>query len=222
MKGWGRPTEGTDIWEYFFGTRRDAVEPGDMTQEQERIIYEAVAATEKIFRLPFVNKTIDTSVRVRALAKIFPSASFIQMKRDPVDVVQSIYRIRLKKPGQGYFGARPQQCRETDGQDLIEQVCRQVYYLERNLAYDRSVLGDERFLSVSYRNVCADPRGQVRRVAKFMNDGGAPARVTRRVPPSFERSHGKKVDGDEYDAIRSRLRKLYGSASVADELHITT
>lgn len=210
MDGRGRSAEGTDIWQSFFGTRRGAVAPEELSPNQIESIYRAVALTERVFGLPFVNKTIDLSLRVRALVRIFPRAIFIQMKRDPVDVAQSIYVVRLNKPKQGYFGPKPKECQSSQKKDLIQQVCEQVYYVEKSLAHARCVVGEERFLSVCYKDICHDPAAELTRIAAFMRTHSSPAKLTRAVPSSFCYSHGRKIARHQYSAMARRLADLYG------------
>lgn len=208
--GIGRPVEGGDIWNYFFQTYNAPVEPEQLAPERQRLIYQAVAGTERIFDLPFVNKTVDLSVRIRALAKIFPSALFIQVVREPLDVAQSLYKARLYDyPDREFFSTRPRECEDLGNKSIVEQVCMQVYYIEKNIAFERSVVGPDRFLTVSYQAICEKPGRELERIAEFMNKYGAPARIVRSVPASFRYSHGCKIDQADYLAMAAYLEKLY-------------
>jgi hypothetical protein len=209
IQGRGRSTEGTYIWEYWFGIKRGPYEPEDLSDEQINQIYQAVAATERIFDLPFVNKTINLSLRIRALVKIFPSALFIKITRNPIDIAQSIYQIRLKKPDLGYFGARPRECKKINGKNLIKQVCEQVYYIEKSINFERAAVGEDRFITVFYRDLCENPLGELKKIADFMSANGAPAKVTRPVPVFFKYSTGRKIGENEYHTMCSLLAELY-------------
>jgi hypothetical protein len=208
--GIGRPVEGGDIWNYFFQTYNAPVEPEQLSAERQRLIYHAVAGTERIFDLPFVNKTVDLSVRIRALVKIFPTALFIQVNRDPLDVAQSLFNARIHDyPDREFFSTRPRECADLSGKSIGEQVCEQVYYIEKNIAYERSIVGADRFLGMSYQDVCKKPLHEMHRVAEFMNSHGAPARIIRSVPDSFAYSHGCKIDRADYLAMAAYLEQLY-------------
>jgi hypothetical protein len=209
IKGRGRSTEGTYIWEYWFGTRRSSFEPNDLSTEQINQIYQAVAATERCFDLPFINKTINLSLRIRALAKVFPSALFIQIKRNPIDIAQSIYKIRLGKTDRGYFGARPRECDNGGENNLIQEVCEQVYYIEKSIASEKSAIGESKFMTVSYKDICEKPTAELQRIAEFMNSNGAPARVTQQVPERFKCSTGRKIGEKEYNIMHTFLAELY-------------
>jgi hypothetical protein len=53
----GAPAEGELVWGHWFRKRYAPVAPEELTAEQQRAIYQAVAATEQAFQLPFVNKS---------------------------------------------------------------------------------------------------------------------------------------------------------------------
>ena len=216
--GIGRPVEGGDIWNYYFQTYNAPVEPDQLSPEQRRLIYQAVAGTERIFDMPFVNKTVDLSVRIRALVQIFPTALFIQVVRDPLDVAQSLLKAHLYDySDQKFFSTRPREYADLRRKSKVEQVCGQVYYIEKNIAFERTIVGQDSFLTASYRDVCENPTRELRRIAKFMNAHGAPARIVRSVPDSFSYSHGRKVDEATYLVMAAGLEKLYGQDH--DEMH---
>lgn len=206
--GRAAPAEGETIWGYWFRNRYGPVEPEDVSAEQAQAMYQAVAATEEAFGLPFFNKTTVLSLRIRAIRKVFPNALFIQIMRDPLDTAQSIYKARTTKYPT-WLGARPKECQEIGGKSVLQQVCEQVYYVEKNIARERSLVGEAAFLTVHYKDVCANPQREAERIAAFMDGNGAPAKVVRRLPESFELSYGRKVEEAEYYEMRRLLDKLY-------------
>ncbi len=214
IPGRSAPAEGELIWACWFGDRHGPVAPEQLDDAQSRGMYRAVAATEHVFGLPFVNKTTTLSLRIRALAKVFPTASFIEVRRDPLDIAQSIYRFRTTASHR-WLGPRPAECEGLDGESLSEQVCRQVHYVAQSIARERAAVGTERFLSVEYRETCEDPSGTLLRVADFMRRRGAPVERIRTIPESFPFSHGQKVDDAEYAQLSAGLERLAGAPDAA-------
>lgn len=206
--GRGAPAEGETIWAYWFRNRYGPVEPESVTPQQAKGMYQAVAATEQVFGLPFFNKTTVLSLRIRAIRKVFPNALFIQVMRDPLDMAQSIFAARTTQYPK-WLGARPSECENIDGKSIVQQVCEQVYYVEKNIARERKVVGEKAFLTVHYKDVCQNPQREAERIAAFMDANGAPAKVARPLPKSFKLSHGRKVDEAQYGEMRRLLDKLY-------------
>jgi hypothetical protein len=207
-EGRGAPAEGETIWAYWFRDRYLPVAPEQVSPKQAEDMYRAVAATEQVFGLPFFNKTTVLSLRIRAIRKVFPNALFIQVMRDPLDTAQSIYKARTTRYP-NWLGARPNECKNIDGKSVLQQVCEQVYYVEKNIAYERAIVGEPAFLTVHYKDVCANPQQEAERIAAFMAANGAPAKVVRPLPDSFKLSHGRKVEEAEYHEMRRLLDKLY-------------
>lgn len=206
--GRGAPAEGETIWAYWFRNRYGPVEPEEVTPQMAQGMYKAVAATEQVFGLPFFNKTTVLSLRIRAVRKVFPNALFIQVMRDPLDIAQSIYKARITRYPT-WLGARPRECESIEGKSVLQQVCEQVYYVEKNIARERALVGEQSFLTVHYKDVCQNPRREAERIAAFMDANGAPAKITRPLPDSFEMSHGRKVSEGEYREMRRFLDKFY-------------
>jgi len=210
IPGRGAPAEGELIWGCWFGDRHGPVAPEELGDEQAREMYRAVAATEQVFGIPFVNKTTTLSLRIRAIVKVFPTACFIEVRRDPLDTAQSVYRAR-QTAYRHWLGPRPAECEDIDDEPLSEQVCRQVHYVQRNIDREREAVGAERFLTIDYREVCGDPSGTLARIADFMRLRGAPVDRIRTVPASFPYSHGQKVDDADYAQLRACLERLAGT-----------
>lgn len=206
--GRSAPAEGETIWGYWFKARYTAVEPQDLSAEQQSQMYRAVAATENIFGAPFLNKTTTLSLRIRAIVKTFPQALFIQVTRDPLDSAQSIYLARTNRYPH-WLGAMPKECEASEKRNIIEQVCDQIYYIEKNIAYERSILGDERFTSVAYKDLCDNPTREVGRIVEFLAGHGVPAKISNPLPGSFKFSQGQKIDETPYLVMKHYLDHLY-------------
>ncbi|GJM42828.1 MAG: hypothetical protein DHS20C20_31100 [Ardenticatenaceae bacterium] len=206
--GRSAPAEGETIWGHWFGKRYEAVDPQELTPEQQAQMYRAVAATENILGAPFLNKTTTLSLRIRAIVKTFPKALFIQVTRNQLDSAQSIYLARTNRYHH-WLGAMPKECEASEKKSIVEQVCDQIYYIEKNIAYERSIIGDERFTTVAYKDLCENPTREVGRIVEFLAGHGVPAKISKSLPDSFKFSHGQKIDETPYLVMKHYLESLY-------------
>ena len=206
--GRSAPAEGETIWGHWFGKRYEAVDPQELTPEQQAQMYRAVAATENILAAPFLNKTTTLSLRIRAIVKTFPKALFIQVTRNQLDSAQSIYLARTNRYHH-WLGAMPKECEASEKKSIVEQVCDQIYYIEKNIASERSILGDERFTTVAYKDLCENPTREVGRIVEFLAGHGVPAKISKTLPDSFKFSHGQKIDETPYLVMKHYLEGLY-------------
>lgn len=216
-KGWGGPHTG-ESWDQWFPN--GYVRPGELCVRHQRAVYQAVAATERIFDRPFVNKGQKHSVRIQALVGIFPNALFIQCTRDPLAMAQSIFIARTRDfpylprkpedPRKAWFSVKPREYGRIKDKGLVEQVCEQVYFTEQDIAADRAIVGENRFHSVHYRDLCQNPQQEIQKIAEFMNNHGASTQIIRSTPVSFNFSSGRKIDKAIYLAMADYLEALYG------------
>jgi hypothetical protein len=213
-RGWGSPGDSAMIWQHWFSDGYYTGQ-GVLSPDQRQSLYNAVAWTEKIFDLPFVDKSTDNSVRIRALAEVFPTALFIQCVRSPLSTAQSLYIGRLTeiddgRPQSHTTFTKPKEFESIRFNGLVKQSCELLYYLEQNIAEDKTTLPQDRFLTVDYKAVCTNPQQEVSRIADFMNNHGLPTKHIREVPPNFPYSHVRRVNLDTYQTMIDHLERLYG------------
>ena len=102
----------------------------------------------------------------------------------------------------------PPECEGMEGSDLIEQVCAQVHHCEQRMATDRAAVGEDRFLTVRYDDVCSRPGQELERMVRFLRRHGVPARIARPVRCTFERSAGKDLGEEDERRLREGLEAL--------------
>jgi len=225
--GWGAPNEANGIWERWFPEEEHYVPPGYLSVPDRQGVYRAVAVTERVFDSPFVNKCIRNSVRIEALAEIFPTALFIQCTRNPLDMAQSIWVARtqtlpfelsdLSDPSQSWWSVKPKEYESIKHKSMVEQVCDQVFFVEQGIIAARKALGEDRFLIIDYQDLCQKPRDELDHVIQFMNDHGAPTQATQTAPDSFPYSTGQKIEASDYGAMADYLSYLYQRPIGSDE-----
>ena len=210
-QGLGAPHEGGRLWNRWFPVDAHYVGRGDLTTEQKRAIYQVVAGIEHTLDAPFVNKNVKHSVRIQALVEALPAALFIECRRNQVAVAQSILLARTHDfSGKPWLSVMPKEINSIMGKDLLDQVCEQVYYIERDIAADREAVGRDRFLTVVYEEFCKEPNRHLGEIIRFMNERCAPVKVRRQLPASFSASTSQRLSDDDYSALRERLAVLYG------------
>jgi hypothetical protein len=210
-RGWGNPNDSVMIWQHWFPNRY--MDAGELPPDAQHAVYQAVARTERVFGHPFVDKCTHNSTRIRALVEIFPSALFIQCIRNPLATAQSIYVGWANSPHL-WEAARPKEFEGLRHKSLIERVCGQVYFLERDIEEGLAAVPPERVLSVHYRDVCLSPEHEVSRIADFMNRHGASTKQIRPAPAGFPFSHARRIDVATHQALIDRLECLYGHEMV--------
>lgn len=211
--GWGNPSDTGTIWRHWFSKGYYAG-AGELSPQHQIYLHKAVAWTERIFGRTFVDKTVDNTLRILALAEIFPTAHFIQCVRSPLAIAQSLYIGRMEeiRAGMPYSCTEYPKPREYDSiknKSLVEQTCELVYYIDKNMENDKAALSEDRFLTVGYESLCNSTELEIRRIAHFMKNQGIPLEGIRPVPPTFPISQNRRVDTGVYRSLIYHLENLY-------------
>jgi hypothetical protein len=188
---------------------------GYFDEETKHIICQTVAGIERIFDAPFINKNVKQSVRIRSLVEIFPKALFVQIKRKPFDNGCSILRMRkaLSKNINDWYAVMPKEIDRLRDKDYLEQICGQIFYVEKNIEEDISRVGGERLKIVRYDELCDNPGRELDRISSFVESRGCSLRIKHDIPDSFAKvEYEKSVLGEEERRILEIMNRLYGKA----------
>lgn len=141
------PHEAGAIWNRWYPIEQvhgyNYTPAGYFDDTTRHVIYQTIAGVERLFDAPFINKNVKHSVRIQSLVEIFPQALFLQVKRDPFDTASSILKMRkanLEDPNE-WLSAMPKQIDQLKDKSYLEQVCGQVFFLERNMEEDTAMVG---------------------------------------------------------------------------------
>ena len=214
------PNEGYRIWLRWFKWARA---PGVLVSAKDaKNARGTVAALERMLGGSFVNKDPHHSARIRALCDVFPRCVFLWLRRDPLAAARSLLTARRESPRcsanlpleQIWWGHRPREYDLIKRKHYIDQVCEQVYYTERNILEDLSVVGPERCLEVRYERLCDGLAAELARIACFLEQRGVYVQPTRRRIPQLNTEHKWDVSEAESQMMRSRLRSLYAEPAL--------
>jgi LPS sulfotransferase NodH len=147
--------------------------------------------------LRFLEKTPKNALRIPFFDRIFPDARFIFLWRDPRENISSIMeawragRWRTYRALEGFDGPwsllLPPGWRELNGRPL-EQIAAHQWQAANDIVLDDlAALGRERWTSLSYEGLLADPEGAVRTLCDFAGiapDAGLLARIAGPLPHS--------------------------------------
>lgn len=212
--GWKSPSQGGYIWmKRWFPDDPCYIGSGFLDSKTRHEIRNTIGLIETTFGVPFVNKWPVNSVRVRAFAEVFPEAVFIRIRRDPVMTAQSILNGRRQfwKDERVWLSAKPSNYESIRSKPVIDQVCEQVFYVDKDMDADSNAVGLHRFLDLAYEELCASPADMVNAIKDFYSKAPLGCELASRsdVPREFKCDTTKLVSQSEYDYIRDYLAKLY-------------
>jgi hypothetical protein len=165
------PNDGFHIWNRWLGTdryRAPAVLP-EATVARMRQFFAAWTGT---FGRPLLNKNNRNLDCVALLGRALPEATFVVVRRNPVDVVQSLLLARQAVQGdkRRKWGVRSYDQENGHPLGYVDSVCRQVVEVERTLQREVETLAPARVIDVRYEGFCADPGESMDRIATRVCD----------------------------------------------------
>ena len=212
------PHEAGSVWNRWYPTEGEHgynyTGAGYFDRGTKHIIYQTVAGMEELFDAPFINKNVKNSVRIRSIAEMFPEALFIQMRRNVFDVANSILESRkeIRHDVKDWWSVMPKEIERLKNLNCLEQVCGQVFYVEKNIKEDIAVVDREKAHVLHYEELCDHPKKELDKVLAFMNANGCNIRIKYDVPESFKRSRHKRDPLDsEKETIKGILGQYYGA-----------
>ncbi len=209
ISGWAAPNEGGWIWQRW-------LEDGPWTDEKKIAelpvdeIRSTLAGMSNLSSSPFINKNVMHSNRVRLLDALFPNCLFLEVQRDAKDTARSILRAQRRNKGpeahaDEWWSVRPS---NAGGDTDIERACRQVIGVAEDIERDCAHVGADRRFVVDYAALCADPKGTLAEVARFLGTHHVPAVALQQntLPAQFSLRPSKPLEASEEDYLEDMLQ----------------
>lgn len=108
---------------------------------------------------PFFLKSLIMNWYIESFSKNIENALFIYIKRDPIENVKSILKIREKYTGsdETWFSFKPTEYETIKKKDKYIQVAGQVYYTNKIIEEQLAKLPESQKIEVDYETFCNNP-----------------------------------------------------------------
>lgn len=215
VAGWAAPNDGFHVWNRWLGADRYRApqQVSASAAREMRTFFNAWLAT---FEQPFLNKNNRNTDCVALLASIFDHACFIEVRRHPVYVAQSLLQARQQIQGSKAIGWGLHSSTSVSGKSHIDEVCEQVFSIEKKLRADKQRVAPERYMEVSYERFCRHPREHVQKIARrFLQKEPEESALRQNLRP-FRATNEIRIDRVEFDKIQKRIEALYGASALSE------
>jgi len=110
-------------------------------------------------------KNLTCGLRIKVLKKIFPTAKYIVVKRDPMDICISLLEGRSERGSiNKFWSLRPKQINSILKLKPHEQVAAQVNYIYKQITED--IIGQQ-YIEISYKDLCINTEQVIKSVQKL-------------------------------------------------------
>ena len=205
------PYEAGPFWYQWFPHGDDGIITGaDLTSQNQNAMRRAVARLQRISGTPVVFKNVYNILRIDALHTVFPTALFISIVRNPVEIAQSILLARRKERSDSvsWWSVRPPNWQLVSDQPPIDQVAFQAVSLMQLMKTSFSLLPQGHHIQIAYKQFCFDPEGNMHEVDKFLARKNVSLKKHHRLPEKFPYSGNPKLAPDEYEHLEQSVGKF--------------
>ena len=146
--------------------------------ESARVNWEGLRASlmgiTSEFGLPVVFKNLICGYQIAQLSRIWPNSLFVQITRDPLDVVKSTLSVRMERYGtiKTWWSLKPPEYPQLRAlESPVEQVVAQTYYTLGHLGRLTALPGVHS-LKIGYAELCARPQNVLSLMINQVNQLG--------------------------------------------------
>jgi len=199
--------DGLHLWDRWLGSDRNGI-PTSLSSGATVSLPQFFGALQACDNRPLVNKANRLFTCAHLVAPLLPDAIFICLRRDPVQLAQSLLIARTEITGdrQIPYGIHHD---NRIVQDPVEDVCRQVEFYDAQIQKQQNLLGSDKFMVIDYEAFCAKPDGLVAllRESRGMSIQPRCSDTTNRTA-AFDVSQSRRVSNEEYRVLQQRLSTL--------------
>ena len=201
--GWHAPSECGGFWYRWLPTDYHFVDFAQVVAKDIEEIKNEITAVSNYFEKPIVFKNLNAGQRLRLIVKAFPDAKFIFVRREPLYTAQSILKAKrkLKIPDNQFWSIMPPNVDELRKLDWPEQIVKQIFFLEKQIAKDLQLFPKQNVYEVCYTELSQS------RITGLIFDLGLNERTYFKKP---EISLNEKLSLTEQEvlSIKNEIKKL--------------
>lgn len=170
-----------------------------------------IAGIQRVYERPLLLKNPVLSLYVDFLAKAMPGSLFIDCRRDPFFVAQSLLRCRerLCDTKEDWYSIRPPAYPTLKEEPYPEQIAGQIAGIRETVDRSLASLSRDRWIPVRYEAFCQDPEPVLDACQGLVHDAGGTLPKRDIEPPELSNRNTIRVDDDEKDALTDALER-YG------------
>lgn len=157
---------------------------------------------------PLIFKNVKFYSRIYELHKFIPEITFLRIKRDIEQVVQSVVRAYHEL---GTFNPIPLGLKNKDLRDHVEFAVNQILAIEKSIDSQKQKIYPNKWLEWTYEEFCSDPFPMIKNLAEFTLNMDK-SLIRKSAIPSLTASKNTKIDSSEVQRISllisQKLNKL--------------
>jgi len=205
------PSEFTYFWRRFIPNYDPQyLSPTEEDQIDGRGLASGMAAIEAVFQKPVAAKDLIIQYNLPKLYTVFNNSLIVQVRRNPLYVMQSIYEARKSfyNTLDIWWSVKPKEFVELQHLDVYQQIAGQIYYTERALADGLAQLPEKSQLIVEYEEICQNPFGFYTKLKDKYKENGYELPDDVKLPRAFSPSNKIRISNTELQKLADAYEKF--------------
>ncbi len=152
------PSECGPFWRLFLPGTKHYLDENDLENLPLPSLNTILSALFHRYTEPWIFKNLVLGMRLKMIARLWPDARILRVKRNPAATVQSILTARKKlniNPDE-WWSVRPPAYESFLALPETEMVARQVWAIEQQLDDDLTLFNSQNIITVHYEHQIAD------------------------------------------------------------------
>ncbi len=208
-KGLMGPSECSRYWYRFFPRTPQYLSVEDCTPEQLARCSMSVRLLLRACGRHLLFKNLVCGMRLQPLATAFPEALFLVIKRSIIDNGESILAARNDIYGDSshWFSIEPPGIAKLRTLPAHEQAIEQIRAIHGVIEEDEALIGADRFMSISYEQLCKNPMCAMDLVVEFFGRHGVELRYSGWTCDPFTTRSNVRIEQSIYDQMCAYVRR---------------
>lgn len=200
------PNEGL-FWYKWLPKDRHFVLESELTEKQKQDFKDSFNAIMNKYRKPLLIKNLSFSLRLKLIKELFPKAKIIYLKRDNIEAIQSVINAKISiygKINNNWWSLKPPNYKKLLELQPIEQVVKQIYYIEKQIYNDLKLFDKRNILEIHYDDL-NDYEKIIDQIKELV---GCDYLKASKLVPKIDIVKKKKVSDKIYNEILYEINKL--------------
>jgi hypothetical protein len=164
-----------------------------------------LASIEYASEKPFFTKGTFIQFNIDFFYKNIPELFFVMIRRDPLQIMQSLILSREKYYGsrEKWFSVKPFEYQSLVNMDIYHQIAGQVYFTDKAILHGLEKVPEERKIIIDYEDFCKSPHEFYELFVDKYANLGYPITIPYSGPDSFISNNKLKLPEKEIKELQS-------------------
>lgn len=203
------PHEFWYFWRRFFPLSPDAdvVPPDALARVDVDKLNRELASLEAALEKPLAFKAMLLNEHIPFLDAALDRVLFVNLKRDPAYVVQSMLEGRRRHSGseEAWYSFKPPEYAWLKDRPPVEQVAGQIHFIRAATDAGIAHVAPARTWTLQYEDFCRDPAAAWAALAEKMSGLGCPLNRAYAGPLKFDAANTIRSDPERWENIQAAL-----------------